>query len=111
MKITLKEYIQAHDLNFNTELLKYNTAKDRVYDLLIERIEILARLYLTDNPKLKEFIMAMGTCFFTYKRGNETAHDIECPEIEAILSEYNEVFKLTGEPMRFTAKGKKITDW
>jgi hypothetical protein len=28
-----------------------------------------------------------------------------------VFREWDNIFKLTGEPMRFTATGKKVTDW
>jgi hypothetical protein len=75
-------------------------------------IEKGAREILAKHPELDEFIMSMGDAFFTKK--NEVGYvDVEDIKntFSAIIYEWDDVLHLTGTAMRFTAKGKKITDW
>jgi hypothetical protein len=89
-------------------LMKYHL---RVADkLAVKEYERRARLVLSRNKKLGEFINAMGSYFFTDRDG-EIIHGYDHPLLRNFVIKYNSIFKLTGEPMRFTAKGKKITDW
>jgi hypothetical protein len=66
--------------------------------------------------------MAMGSASYTYKnpkrkhdfweiRGNKSTHNSGDKKINHLLVEWDNIYKLTGEPMRFTASGKKITSW
>ena len=110
---------------------KINDQLDELYSQMekIASIEVerLARDILKKNKSLHEFVMGMGTWFFTYKNG-ETISPYETRmngsfEYYTILSrrsfkpladfmgEWNDILKLTGESMRFTATSKKITDW
>lgn len=90
-------------------------------------VERLARDILKKNNSLHEFVMGMGTWFFKDKNGEiidpyETRMNGSF-EYYTILSkkyfkpladfigEWNDILKITGEPMRFTATGEKITDW
>ena len=91
-------------------------------------VEYRARRILRQRPHFGEFIMAMGTAFFTDKAGNVLRHEQEhyhqhgnhpytytllpwaCP-VMAYLEEHDAAFGLTGEPMRFTANGPVIRVW
>lgn len=88
---------------------------DQARQLALADLESLARDILKKRPNYKEFIMAMGSCFFTTKRNGETVDltpDDECfSDMHALLSEWDEYLKLTGEPMRFTVDGPRKTDW
>lgn len=88
-----------------------------MYDLALPEVERLARKCLSQNPKkLNEFVMCMGTFFFTDHAG-EVYYDHVVEKlsgykpIDDFICEWNGILKLTGEPMRFTATGIKITDW
>ncbi len=89
-------------------------------------VEAEARKILKKRKNLKEFIMAMGTYFFVDKHGNtidtwESKYiNYECRMFNAspsfkklndFISEWDEYLKLTGESMRFTSDGIKITNW
>lgn len=78
--------------------------------IAVSEIERLARIRLNNNKKLGEFIMAMGSYFFTLKNG-EVVHDFKDKKIDSIINEFDDFLKITGTPMRFTANGKKIEDW
>lgn len=78
-------------------------------ELCVDKIQEMAREILLHNLKLKEFIMAMGTYFFTYKKGG-VANDFEDKNFDEFMDKY-EFLNLTGIAMRFTAKGDVVTDW
>ncbi len=92
-------------------------------DLAILEVERLARIVLSKNPKIvREFVMAMGSFFFCDKK-DEIIHVVVGDNEEILnemqgyedlilfLDEFDERLKITGESMRFTHKGKKITKW
>jgi hypothetical protein len=56
------------DKNF---LITYH--HDKASDLALKRVEELARGILRENKNLKEFVMGMGTYFFTAK-GKRVTH-------------------------------------
>jgi hypothetical protein len=103
---------------------QYDTLGNVLYDCVIKEIEIKARAILKRNPKrLGEFIMAMGMASLDVpdRSGHSYMQDaIERDEFAQFkggaelwdfIQEYDEIFKVKGEPMRFTAHGPKITDW
>ena len=93
--------------------------------LAINLIEKEARKILVADPELQEFIMAMGSCYFTttnpdrgYRINSGTGildetdkeEDFQLEFFEMIY-ELNDQFKVTGCPMRFTAKGELNNNW
>lgn len=107
-------------------------------DIGIELIESEARKILAADPNLSEFIMAMGSCFFTIKEGGKyDITDMTDEEWDAwtesedyvheysgivdqknfqeeffdMVAELNEKFNSMGCPMRFTATSNIVTDW
>ena len=82
-------------------------------------VEELAREVLIKRPDLVEFVMGMGGWHFTTERYLHYISDDYSPyeerkhmeALETFINEYDSIFKMTGSPMRFTAKGKKITNW
>lgn len=93
-----------------------------------KKVEIMARKILANHPYLNEFIMAMGSYFFTVKNSdrhiNPTTQKMNASweyyyvdtfnylkPLNKFIHKWNDVLKITGDPMRFTAKGKKITNW
>ena len=115
----------------------WNEADDKALDL----IEREARKILRDDPNLYEFVMAMGSCFFTAKEGGQ--YDFNNPifnnedyyetyldnggiiaddhliiqdddfqsEFFAMVDELDEKFHSKGYPIRFTATSKPVHDW
>lgn len=96
---------------------------DEANEIAVSHVEHLARYILKNNPtKLHDFTMAMGSYFFTDKK-KEIIH--ECmggnkemlrkmkgyKELEAFIEHWDNELKITGNPMTFTATGKKITHW
>ena len=67
------------------------------------------------HPELHEFIMSMGTCFFTDNTVNRCVvrdEDLEeHADVFDIIDKYDEDYHLTGIPMRFTAMGPVVHNW
>lgn len=79
----------------------------------LEIVESRAREILCKHSNLDEFIMGMGVWFFTGK-DKEHFDDRDLAYLKPfaeLFYEWDEYLKLTGKPMRFTAYGKKRTDW
>ena len=79
----------------------------------LKHVEALARKILKQHPNLDEYVMAMGTAFFSdcYMETISVYDRAYMRSLSKFLDEWDEYLKLTGEPMRFTADGKKMTDW
>ena len=116
-----------------------NKLFNRASDLAIEAIKNEAREILKADDGLHEFVMAMGSCFFTYKEGgkydmfsytdeqidqmdddddhdwygaqNGILHDRFQPEFMEMVDELNEKFNICGYPVRFTANSKEVYDF
>lgn len=89
--------------------------KDLQDDALAE-VERQARAILRRTATLDEFVMGMGTAFFTLRSGKpstalENSDDHRIGVLRDFIGEWDEVLRLTGAPMRFTARGEKITTW
>lgn len=95
--------------------------RQQIYDALqvatelgLEYVEQEARKALRRCTTLDEFIMCMGSASFTDKKGNNL-YDHELPktafELIVFIEEVDPELHLTGNPMRFTAEGEKITNW
>jgi hypothetical protein len=89
---------------------------NKAVDLAIARIEQEARTILRNHQNLDEFVMGMGICSFSTKSGGKIFLDEDdTPKYMTRLNEFIDKWdcymKLTGVPMRFTATGKRITDW
>lgn len=107
-------------------------------DLAIELIKDEARKILKADDGLDEFVMAMGSCFFTYKEGSKydifaytdeqvdqmyddghdwygaycgILHDRFQPEFMDLIDDLNEKFNVCGYPVRFTANSKEVHNW
>jgi hypothetical protein len=79
--------------------------------LLVKQIAIDI---LTKEPDLDEFIMCMGSWFFTYKEDN-TAYtddsDSRVADMLNFINKYNEELNLTGMAIRVKADGQARFDW
>ena len=99
---------------------------DSAYDVAITEVKRLAMDILKKHNNLDEFIMAMGMYSFTDKRGNSVDTlkktyrngGYRCTDTYAyfkplndFMCTWNGIFKMTGDPMRFTAAGVITTDW
>jgi hypothetical protein len=85
---------------------------DQAGQLAIEHVEFAARKILREHKNLTEFVMGMGTCFFS--EGKDTVGLEErayMKPLEEFICEWDEALGITGTPMRFTANGQRITDW
>jgi hypothetical protein len=84
------------------------------FDRLAEEVETelrrRARLLLRSDSNLVEFVKAMGGCFFVDK--DDEHHDAdEFDPINELLLRWDDVFGLTGDPVRFTTDGPEVTEW
>jgi hypothetical protein len=74
----------------------------------------LARHALAKHPNLKEFICAMGSVFFTAHGADEHINPEDRSYLKALdnlLTDWDGVYKLSGEGIRFTATGPIVSDW
>jgi hypothetical protein len=108
----------ALPLQIVQSLIAEHVAAARV--VALEWIESCARTVLHEHDDLREFIMGMGTAFFTYRTDRRVLDlivELDDPTHEylqplcAVIDNWDECLQLTGEPMRFTADGPKITEW
>jgi len=76
-------------------------------------IELQARGVLKKHPYFDEFVMAMGSAGFTYKNPDRQAKENHpaCKQFFKFLNQWDDIFHITGETMRFTATGKKHVHW
>lgn len=90
-------------------------------DIIVKEVIELARVILRDNHQTYEFIMAMGSFFFT-KRGKHNAHENFSTEEEIkalkggkqlwnFITRWDSQFKVTGTPLRFSLHSAIKTDW
>ena len=81
-------------------------------DLALIEVERLARKILVEHSNLDEFVMGMGEAFFSDGYENLAIDErAYMKPLRDFIGEWDDVLKLTGTPMRFTATGKKVTDW
>ena len=83
---------------------------DHLVNDAINEVERLARKHLQQDPKSGEFLMCMGSWFVT-NSSDELAEEGTYDELKTFLDTWDDRLKLTGHAMRFTAKGKLITNW
>jgi len=76
-------------------------------------VESEARKILLAHPNLKEFIMAMGSAFFTDRQDRVVAISDKSylKPFDEMICRLDEICRVKGTPMRFTATGKPITNW
>jgi len=107
-------------------VIDYYTKASTLASLYVEQE---ARKILVEHPELNEFIMAMGFWYFTWKVGATDQNGIvredymshvildgdvkfiDDSDLAEFMAEWDDILKITGEPMRFTAKGKLRKDW
>ncbi len=92
----------------------------------LKEVEKMARNILKKHKHLNMFVMAMGTYFFVDNDGEnvDTKREVYVnykysyqdsflyfQPLNDFMDKYDTTFKLTGNPMKFTATGKKIKNW
>lgn len=81
---------------------------EELYNSGIEYIIEEARKILRKHKNLDEFIMGMGTWFFTYKDGS-IVYDVKYineSRLVKFVNEYDDSMKFTGTSIRFSANSK-----
>jgi len=87
---------------------------DRAHNLAFRATVKKARRILQQHSNLDEFIMGMGRWMFTEKGKPGHLSDGERAyfhPLEIFLKQWDNELKITGCPVRFTAKGKAVYDW
>lgn len=86
-----------------------------IQNLAEEYIIREARSILKADPMLDEFIIGMGTWFFTTKGKVEILDESDAPIGQTLLADFlctwDQYLRVTGNPMRFTATGEIRRDW
>lgn len=98
-------------MNKATASEKIQTLHSQASAIASAEVIRLARKILKANSDLEEFIMGMGTWFFSNKDGDNVSTGPEFKELDDFISEWDETIRITGEPMRFTANGEIRRDW
>lgn len=82
-------------------------------DLALEEIERRARKILKGKNAAATFYMAMGTATFYARDGKHLDPEVSyLVSFYEFLEEFDDILKLTGEPMRLlSADGPVATDW
>lgn len=93
----------------NSQIEKHH---EETVKMALELLEHKARVILKAHPNLQEFVMAMGTFFFTDRDG----HPVNNPPwymqpVHDLIDDWDRRLCLTGAPMRFTATGPIRHDW
>lgn len=107
---------------------------DRADKAAIKLIERLARRVMREHPECKEFVMAMGSASFTveYTRDYGDGDTLDVTEywsvnglwtdgwmdrpdwlapLVEVFDNFEDSLRLSGSPMRFTARGPVQHDW
>lgn len=104
---------------------------NKTCELASLKVEQIARQILVEHKELDEFIMAMGIYFFTYKSKKRKGQHLSShtqkmnknwqyyyedsepflKPLNDFISEWDNCLKITGNAMRFTATGVKVTNW
>jgi len=77
-------------------LKHYNMARE----IAVQKVQTEARKELKSDLLLDEFIMGMGTYFFTNKDGDNLS-EYKCEGVDSVIMEWDSILKIKGEPMRF----------
>ena len=83
--------------------------------LALSKLIAAARKILQDHPNLDEFILAMGVAMFTVK--DNPLVNLHLSErkyfrpVERLIDEWDDYLRLTGEGIRFRARGKIVRRW
>ena len=92
---------------------KFERLLDAMEKEALDFIEQEARKILKTQKALNEFVMGMGVVFFTLTESSKTVglnERIYSEYLDDFINRWDGILHLTGNPMRFTASGPKITD-
>lgn len=94
---------------------------DRAHDLAMIEVINMARKILRDHPKFTKFTMAMGIYGFNFTAPGareSTSWPLECSivpmymrRLVKFISHWDDVLKLTGDAVTFSATGPIIRRW
>lgn len=85
----------------------------KLVNIALEYIKYEAKRILLEHPELDEFVMGMGTYFFTDKNKNTISlEDLRyANNLNLFINKWDEYLKLSGVPMRFTATSPVVIIW
>lgn len=114
--LTLEEWGGMFDPLASVKENNLDELYQKAVDEAMAIIETMARDILREHSDLEEFVMGMGTCFFTMSE--PSAHPTVTleeraymKELEDFIDEWDPALYLTGSSMRFTAEGPTRTEW
>lgn len=92
--------------------------------LSTQAVEKMARQILAKHPTLDEFVMAMGSAYFTTKAKTVSTQDggkmcdmiylderAYMSKLGEFITEWDDALGITGTPMRFTATSPITENW
>jgi hypothetical protein len=88
-----------------------NALYDHAEILAISLIKSEARKILQDDSDLDEFIMAMGSCTFTTKKGVIVSPLNKYNDFFEMVYDLDDKFKCMGYSVRFTANSEEKYTW
>jgi hypothetical protein len=113
---------------------KAQTLDEKATELGYEYVKLLAKLIMSENPNVSEFVMAMGACFFTYmdydygdegeeaegiertvgtnfKFGNDKHFPEWAEPMIDFISKWDSALHITGYSVRIDRSGNEVTIW
>jgi len=126
------------DRRLERKLKRIEQLQEEANDIAVDIVIKEARRILNEDNDLFEFVMAMGSCFFTIKDGGRyDTNDMTDEEYEEwcysdgyinvhngiaendhhqhdffkLVDDLDENFGVTGYPVRFTANSERVHDW
>ena len=86
---------------------------EQASELALQLIESEARKLMRCHPNLNEFVMCMGSSFFTDKNNDIIENWLfkYMEPFNVLVNDLDDIFHITGTPMRFTADGPVETNW
>ena len=100
-------------MNKKKTLKQIDDLYEQTSELALQLIESEARKLMRSHSNLNEFIMAMGSTFFTDKNDDPIENWLfkYMEPFNDMVNDLDDLFHITGTPMRFTANGPIETKW
>lgn len=91
---------------------KFDKQLDTMREEALQYLKYLVYNKFKQNKTLNCFGLAMGVCFWV-DLDNEVLYDHEVNDkfVQEFIQEWDDVFKLTGEGIKWFRDGSVITDW
>ena len=89
---------------------KINFHYNKAFNYAEQELIRIVRIALKKNKNLDKFTIAMGTYFFQDVNKN-ILDDYHNKSVDKFISQYNNMFGLTGNPMIIRVDGEIVRDW